>query len=273
MAAAPAETIVITGASSGIGRELAIQSAEPGKEIWLVGRNEARLAEVAGIVAERGAVPMVLRLDLSDTSAASEALQRHFPAEKRIDTVYLSAAVTLFGEVRDMLAEDWDLMYRTTLLSPVQWVHHFYSNMVARKNGRIVLVSSLAAYAGYPTATAYATMKAGMLGLYRSLVHEGKAHNVAIHIVSPGYVDTNIYKSAVFRKTSFERTMKQIESLGFPVLSAARTAEVILRSVRRGKAEFALPGYASLMTWLAPRAPILIDMVHARIIKRFRQNS
>lgn len=271
MAQAPAGTIVITGASSGIGRELAIQLAEPGKEIWLVGRNEARLGEVARIVAEKGAVPMTLRLDLSDLTASSEALRTHFPAEKQIDTVYLSAAVTLFGEVKDTLAEDWELIYRTTLLSPVQWVQHFYAAMVARKSGRIVLVSSLAAYAGYPTATAYATMKAGMLGLYRSLVHEGKAHNVAIHIASPGYVDTNIYKSAVFRKTSFERTMMQIESLGFPILSAARTAEVILRSVRRGKREFALPGYASFMIWLAPRAPILIGMVHARIVKRFRQ--
>ena len=271
MVDAPAETIVITGASSGIGRELAIQLAEPGKEIWLVGRDRKRLEEVAGIVAERGAVPMVLRVDLSDMTDSSEALKANFPAGKRIDTVYLSAAVSLFGEVKDTLAEDWDLIYRTTLLSPVQWVHHFYVNMVARKNGRIILVSSLAAYAGYPTATAYATMKAGMVGLYRSLVHEGKAYNVAIHIASPGYVDTNIYKSAVFRKTSFERTMKQIKSLGFPILSAAKSAEVILRSVRRGKREFALPGYASVMIWLAPRAPILISLIHARMVKRFRQ--
>ena len=185
--------------------------------------------------------------------------------------VYLSAAISMFGEVKDTLPEDWQRIYQTNLLSPVQWVLHFYGNMVAARAGKIIIISSLAAYAGYPTAVAYATMKAGLLGLFRSLLHEGKAYNVGIYMASPGYVDTSIYKSAVFRKTSYEKTMRQIKSLGFRILSAEKTAGIILRSVASGESQFALPAYASLMKWTAPRFPMVIGLLHAKIVKSFRQ--
>ena len=270
---AAGQTIVVTGASSGIGRELAVQLAEPGREIWLIGRDETRLAEVADEVRARGGDPRPARLDLADAETSARFLEENFPASKKVDALYLAAAITIFGEVKDTLQEDWQRIYQTNLLSPVQWMHHFYSNMVRAKVGKIVIISSLAAYAGYPTAAAYATMKAGLLGLFRSLVFEGKPHNVTLHLASPGYVDTGIYKTAIFRKTSYEAVMSQIENLGFRVLSAERAAKSILRSVNRGKSEFALPAYASVMKWAAPRFPNLINVVHNKILKSFRQAS
>lgn len=267
------ETILVTGASSGIGRELAIQLAGPGCEIWLVGRNRERLEQVGERTRSKGAVPRIVELDLSDIDEAGRFLTENFPSDKRVDAVYLVAAVTLFGEVRDTLPEDWDRIYRTNLLSPVQWVRHFYAEMVEAKAGTIVIVSSLAAYSGYPTATAYATMKAGLLGLFRSLWYEGRSHGVSFHLASPGYVDTGIYRSATFRKTSFDKTMRQIEGLGFGVISADDSAARIIRSVRRGRKEFAFPAYASVLKWIAPRSPSIIGAIHSKIVKGFRQTS
>lgn len=195
----------------------------------------------------------------------------NFPATRRVDEVYLASAITQFGEVRDTLPEDWDLIYRTNLLSPLQWTLHFYETMIGAGAGKIVLISSLAAYAGYPTATAYATMKAGLLGLFRSIRHEGAARQIHFYLASPGYVSTNIYKTALFRNTSYEKTMELIRSLGFRVLSADDAARRILKSVRSGKREFAFPQYASLMKWLAPRMPWLIGLVHQRIVRNFRR--
>ncbi|MEO7098077.1 MAG: SDR family oxidoreductase [Luteolibacter sp.] len=266
-----AQIFVVTGASSGIGREIAIQLAAPQRVIWLIGRDQGRLEEAAAAVRAKGAVPEIARMDLTDLDSADRFLRETFPAGVRVDSVYLAAAVTLFGEVQNTLPEDWDKIYRTNLLSPVQWCRHFYANMVGEKSGNIILVSSLAAYAGYPTATAYASMKAGLLGLYRSLWHEAKSHGVSIYIASPGYVDTGIYKSAVFRNTTYEKTMNLINGLGFRILSAEETARKILVSVNRGESEFALPAYASVMKWVAPRMPFLIDIVHARMVKCFRQ--
>lgn len=267
----PAEVFVVTGASSGIGREIAIQLATPGRIIWLIGRDEERLEEAAAQVRGMGAVAEIVRMDLTDLKEAERFLNDTFPIGSRIDCVYLVAAITLFGEVQDTLPEDWQKVYQTNLLSPVQWVRHFYTNMVNDKSGKIVLVSSLAAYAGYPTATAYATMKAGLLGLCRSLWHEGRTHGVSIHLASPGYVDTGIYKSAVFRNTTYEKTMNLIQGLGFRILSAEDAAKRILISVGRGESEFALPAYASAMKWMAPRLPFMIELVHSKMIKSFRQ--
>ncbi len=267
------QTIVVTGASSGIGREIALQLAGPRRVIWLVGRNQDRLDEVAALVTAKGAVAKVARLDLADLDGAEIFLNGTFPVAEMVDTVYLGAAVTQFGEIKDTLPEDWDRIYRTNLLSPILWTRHFYAQMVERKSGRIVLISSLAAYAGYPTATAYATMKAGLQGLFRSLWHEARSHGVAIHIASPGYVDTPIYKTAVFRKTNYEETMSQIRSLGFGSLTAHDAASRILKAVADGECEFAFPAYASAMKWVSPRLPFLIDMIHTRLIKSFRHES
>lgn len=272
MQASDLETFVVTGASSGIGRELAIQLAAPGRVIWVIARDRKRLAEVADLIRLKGAVANVGEIDLADLETSQRFLNENFPEGSPVNEVYLAAAVTLFGEVKDTLPEDWDLIYRTNLLSPVQWTRHFYAKMVTQKLGKIVLISSLAAYSGYPMATSYSTMKAGLLGLYRSLMPEGKSHGVAIHIASPGYVDTGIYKAATFRKTTYKKTMEEIESLGFGILPSSVVAKRILRSVERGHREFALPAYASLMKWCSPRLPFLMDHVHRKMVRKFRQS-
>ena len=265
------KTIVITGASSGIGRELALQLAAPGRRIWLIGRNQERLELVAAQVRSKGASVTAECLDLTDLEAAEHFLSETFPEDVRVDEIYLAAAISLFGEVKEMLAEDWNRIYLTNLLSPVQWMRHFYAGMVKMRAGKIVFISSLAAYTGYPTATAYATMKAGLLGLFRSMWHEGRAHGVLFHIASPGYVDTTIYQSAAYRGTTYEKTMDQIKKTGFSSLAAPVAAARILKSVDRGKCEFAFPAYASLMRWVAPRLPFLIASIHAKMVKRFRE--
>lgn len=267
------KAILITGASSGIGRELALQLASPDCRIWLIGRNLERLNEVAEEVRKRGGDARPFQLDLSDFDAVKLFMEKEFRPEVRVDCVYLAAAITGFGEIKDMLREDWERIYRTNLLSPVQMTCHFYRGMVERKSGKIVLVSSLAAYSGYPIAVPYATMKAGLLGLYRSLWYEGKVHGVSIFHVAPGYVETEIYRSAIFRKTNYENTMKQIGKLGFKPMRSADAARSIIRGVKRGKREFAFPAYASVLKWMSSRFPFVITLVHRRMVKLFHRFS
>lgn len=273
MHAAAEETIVITGASSGIGREIALRLSAPGRRIWMIGRDQERLEEVAAQSRSMGATVTTAALDLTDLDSAARFLDGTFPEEVRVDQVFLAAAVTQFGEVKDTQREDWNRIYLTNLLSPIQWMRHFYAGMVKRRAGRIVLISSLAAYTGYPTATAYATAKAGLLGLYRSMWHEGRAHGVAFHIASPGYVDTRIYQSAVFRGTTYEKIMAQTKRMGFPMLSAPDAAARILRAIEKGRSEFSLPAYATVLRWLSYRLPFLIAHIHTKVIKQFREAS
>lgn len=270
MNSAAPERIVITGASSGIGRELARQLAGPGKELWLVGRDAARLEEVVSAVEEAGAVVHKVILDLDDLEASERFFEHELLRTGPVDWLYYVAGLSIFGEVKNLLPEDWERVYRTDLLAPVQWTAELYKSMVERGSGNIVLVSSLAGYAGYPTSVPYAAMKAGLLGLYRTLVYEGRPHGVTVYLASPGYVETGIFKSAIYRGTDFEKTMRLIKGLGFGMISSHEAAATILRRVKRGSTEFAFPFYASLMAWCAQRFTFATRPIHSLILKRFR---
>lgn len=267
------EKIVVTGASSGIGLEIASQLARPGRKLWLIGRNRERLQDLAATVEAKGAAAEVVALDLMDREACARFLDSSFPEGDPADEVYLSAAVSMFGEVKDVLDEDWRWIYETNLLSPVQWMLHYYRGMAAAGRGRIVLISSLSAYTGYPTAVPYATMKAGLMGVFRSIRHEGELLGVRFHLVSPGYVDTEIYKRAKYRSTSYEQTMRLIGTLGFKVISAEEAARRIVRKVAGGKRDLCFPAYAWFLASLAPRMPFIIDRIHRRILERFRRTA
>lgn len=271
MKIAVTEKIVITGASSGIGRELACQLAREATEIWLVGRDGERLAQVAALVREKGAVPHVVLLDLMDFDQARHFLNEAFPADMRVDALYLDAAISIFGEMKDILIDDWQKVYDSNLASPVQWALHFYQGMISHKAGKIIFISSLSASTGYPTAIPYATTKAGLLGFYKSLKYEAKSHGISVHNGVPGFVDTGIYQAAIYRKTTYQKTLSEIRALGLPLLTAKDAASRILKSVRRGKSEFAFPFYTAGLKWLSPRFPWIIDRMHHKMLREFRK--
>ena len=264
------QTIVVTGASSGIGRELALQLAAPGRELWLVARNVARLEDVAASVRAAGAIARVISLDLTDTTAAARFLDAEM-AGQRIDQIYLAAAISLYGEVHHVRLEDWDRLYRTILLSTLQWAHAAYANMVPRRAGRIVIIGSLSGITGYPTATPYASLKAGLGGFFRSLRHEAGTYDIDVHLVSPGYVNTDIFRSAIYRDSDYESTMKQISALGFPMMQPAAAAKEILKGISRGKKEIVFPGYARLCAWFANRLSWSVYPVYTKILREFRK--
>ncbi|MFD2256689.1 SDR family NAD(P)-dependent oxidoreductase [Luteolibacter algae] len=259
--------VVVTGASSGIGREIAIMLAQPGVCLWIFGRGPERLKATGDLAREKGAEVQTVILDFSHIDELTEILNVNFPEDLPIDSVYLAAGMTSFGEFQYLKSEDLELLYKVNLLSPIQMCHHFYRHMIARKSGEIVLVSSLSAFTGYPTASFYATTKAGLLGLYKSLVYEGKCHGVSVVHVAVGYVNSSIYKNAIYRNTTYERTMKSIKKLGFAILEPREAAQKIVRGVERGKTNFATPAYATLMKWIAPRVPRLVNLVHRRMLK------
>lgn len=264
--------ILITGASSGIGMELARQLGVPGHRVWLVARSRDKLDALAAEIRAAGGMAEVRALDLSDIEGCGSFLAQ-FTKEVRLDELYLAAAVSIFGEVKDIQPEDWDLIYRTDLLSYVQWTQAVYEAMAKVRRGRIVLVSSLAGYAGYPTSVPYATMKAGLLGLFRTLRHEAPGQGVSVHLVSPGYVRTGIYRSAIYRRSNFDNTLKQIDEMGFKMIEPSEAAEIILKGIKAGKEEIVFPGYAKVLAWIAPRFPGLVKGIHNRMVKRFRELS
>lgn len=264
--------IVVTGASSGIGMALARRLAAPGCRLTLIARSADLLEELASELRAAGAETRVCPMDLSDIESCGIFLDR-ITRETAIDELYLSAAVSIFGEVKDLEDGDWDRVYLTDLLSYAQWIQAVYARMAEARGGRIVIMSSLAAYAGYPTSVPYAAMKAGLMGLYRTLKYEAPRHGIRVHLVSPGYVRTGIYRSAIYRGATYESTLRQIDEMGFGMIDADEAADYIIKGLKKGRKEIVFPGYARLLAWVGPRLPWLVRPIHGRMVKRFRELS
>ena len=261
------ETIVITGASSGIGRELALQLAGEGVTLYLLGQTEERVAEVAELVTKAGATARPLALDLTDFEAVEAWYRGLGEAGETVDTLYHCVGRNTFGEVVDLSMDDLEWVYRTNLLTTAQWMSLVYPDMVKRGEGTIVLLSSLSAYSGFPMATPYASTKQALVALGRSVWPEAEEAGVKLHIACPGFIKTRIFEASRFTNCDLDGVMGCIRKLGFPIMPVDKAARVLLKSVRRGKRLIVFPFYAKFMAFLGYRVPGFIDIFHRKVIR------
>ncbi|GIM90972.1 short-chain dehydrogenase [Paractinoplanes toevensis] len=186
--------VVVTGASSGIGRASALAFAARGDRLVLAARGAADLAAVA---AACGNDPVTVTADVTrrdDVEAvAAAALQRY----GRIDVWVDSAAVMAYGKFEDVPAEVFDRVVTTDLLGPANVARVALRRFRAQDGGTLILVSSLLARITVPYVSAYTTAKWGARALTRTLRQETRdAPDIHVCMVAPGSVDTPIYASA-----------------------------------------------------------------------------
>lgn len=241
------KSVLISGASSGIGAALAIRLAAPGTRLGLIGRNEERLARVIADCEKRGAVCRPGLLDVTDRAAAA-AYCAAFEAESPLD-ILISNAGVLAGRTEAGAIEDAGTAHRvidTNLAAAVDMVNFVVPGMRARGVGKIVLVSSLAAFSPLADAPAYSAAKAGLvaygLALRRALVREG----IQVVVSCPGYVDTAMGRmhigSRPFETTADAAACKIIEAFErnrplsgfpFPLYWSARLLQLVPEAIGR----------------------------------------
>jgi short-subunit dehydrogenase len=186
-----ARTILITGASGGLGAALARAHAAPGVTLLLWGRDEARLRETAAQCTEQGASAQVLAFDIRDLAALTANLTAA-DAASPIDLIIFNAG--LGGTVADgAIAESPQAAQATAevnFVSPVVGASAIADAMARRGRGHIVLIGSIAESFPLPMAPTYAATKAGLAMFTEALSIRMAKHNVAVTLVSPGFIDT-----------------------------------------------------------------------------------
>jgi 3-oxoacyl-[acyl-carrier protein] reductase len=183
---------IVTGASRGIGRAIAVDLARDGYDVMLVGRDQAALDETAAACRQMRAdakTPISI-CDVTDSSAVDAAVAATLAAFGRID-----AAVACAGQAQDGLLlrikpDHIDHMLNVNLKSAFALVTAVTKPMVKARSGCIVLISSVVGIGGNAGQTAYAAAKAGLLGLARSAAKELGARNVRVNAVAPGLIET-----------------------------------------------------------------------------------
>lgn len=193
-----ARVIVVTGASSGIGRATAMRAADDGDHVVLVARAEVVLEEVAAECRARGAASaLVVPTDVGNDASVADCvaqIQRRHPT---IDAVIHSAGVVAYGRTEEVPVEVFDGVLQTNLHGSINIARHVLPIMRAQKSGTIVLIGSVIGHMGVPSMSPYVVSKWGVRALARQLQLENRdLHHVHIAYVSPGGVDTPIYEQA-----------------------------------------------------------------------------
>ena len=253
MAEDPAR-ILVTGASSGIGAALAELYAAPGCALLLGGRNGARLEAVAANCRARGAAVETALIDVTDR-AATEAWIATADRAAPLDLVIANAGISAGTGGGGEAAAQARAIFATNLDGLLNTVLPALAVMLRRGHGQIALMSSLAAFRGFPGAPAYCASKAAARIWGEALRGEVATAGVRVSVICPGFV---------------ESPMTAVNDFPMPFLmSAERAARIIRRGLRRNRARIAFPWPTYAAAWLVGLLPpVLTDPILARLPKK-----
>ena len=215
--------VLVTGASSGIGRATALLAAERGDHVVLVARGPQSLEEVADECEAAGAAStLVLPADVGDDAAVEKVLQQVLDQHGRLDAVVNSAGVVAYGRTEEVPREVFDGVVRTNLTGSVNVARHVVPLFREQEHGTLVLLGSVIGHIAVPEMSAYVLSKYGVRALARQLELENR-DRPDVHVVyaAPGGVDTPIYQQAANYAGFVGRPPP-------PVASPERTARQVL---------------------------------------------
>ncbi len=186
------QTALVTGASRGIGRAIAVELARGGADIALVGRDETALKETAALCAQArpGAAALVIAGDVAERSAVERAVEETVERFGRLDAAVANAGQSVDGLLVRLKDDVLDRLIEVNLKSAFYLCSAAARPMMKQRSGSIVLVSSIVGLTGNAGQSAYAATKAGLLGLCASAAKELGSRNIRVNAVAPGLIET-----------------------------------------------------------------------------------
>lgn len=178
---------LVTGASGGIGRAIAIALAKRGARVGLSGTRENVLKEVSAELANEG---VVLSCNLSQPDEVDGLIARTEEALGSVDILVANAGITRDGLVMRMKNDDWNTVIDINLGSYFKLVRSSLRGMMKRRNGRIIGVTSVVGATGNPGQSNYCASKAGMIGFTKSVAQEIANRGITANCVAPGFIET-----------------------------------------------------------------------------------
>ena len=188
--------ILITGAGTGIGKEIAIIFAKEGGECFLTGRNEKNLVEVRQEIIKNGGISHYKKTDLLNDDQLIELVKSAIQEMGRIDILINNAGISKEIPFSEMSMVIWDEIMRTNFRAIVNLTREVLPNMLSHKYGNIVNIGSGAAIRGLPGSCAYSASKAAVVCFTQALGDEIKGNGVRINAICPGPVDTELFQKS-----------------------------------------------------------------------------
>jgi NAD(P)-dependent dehydrogenase (short-subunit alcohol dehydrogenase family) len=210
------QTVVVTGASSGIGRAAAMRFARDGAAVLAVGRKAAALADVAHEVERTGGRCVPFEADVTRADAAAAVVAKAVDAFGGLTTLVNAAGIIAMGTIETTTDEAWDEMLDINLRAPFRLMRAAVPHLVASR-GSIVNVSSVTGLRAFPGVLAYCVSKAGVDQLTRCAALELAPQGVRINAVNPGVVISNLHRRSGMNEENYAAFLdrsKQTHPLG-----------------------------------------------------------
>jgi NAD(P)-dependent dehydrogenase (short-subunit alcohol dehydrogenase family) len=259
---------VITGAASGIGRELALVCARRGAHLALCDINDTAVADTAEAARTVGARALTSRVDVSDADAMTRFAEATFARFGRVDLLVNNAGVGLVGGFLDTSRKDWEWLIGINLMGVVHGCDAFLPTMVeSGRGGHVVNLSSAAGVLANPQLTAYSATKFAVFGLSEALRMELRPHGIGVTAVCPGIINTAITQTSPIRGSGDvgERRMRLASTYAKRGYTAKRVAHNILRAVDRDRAVAPIAAEAHVMYGLSRTAPPVARWLATRL--------
>jgi short-subunit dehydrogenase len=250
---------IVTGASSGIGREVARELARQGAMVVLVARRQERLQELAGQIAAAGGRAKWVAGDITDPAVRAEAIETVRTSFGGLDILVNNAGVGALGLFESAGPERVRRVMEVNFFALVEMTRLALPLLKEGKRPILVNVGSILGHRGVPYNSEYAASKFAVHGFSESVRAEWAASGIDVLVVSPGTTATEFFDKVIERKgapTWPEHT----------AVTAASVARQVVRAIRRGRHEIIPYRWGKVLCWLNRLSPRLVDRLMARYV-------
>jgi 3-oxoacyl-[acyl-carrier protein] reductase len=208
---------VVTGASRGIGRAIALEFGRRKARVVInYRRDEAAAQEVVGAIRSDGGQAAPFQADVSRFDEAQALIQFALDTYGQLDILVNNAGTTRDGLIMTMKEEDWDFVIETNLKSTFNCSRAAVRHMLRRRYGRIINITSVAGQMGNPGQTNYSASKAGQIGFTKALAREVASRKITVNAVAPGFIETDLTRQLPEQAQESLKEMVPLGRVGTP---------------------------------------------------------
>ncbi|OUM87314.1 SDR family NAD(P)-dependent oxidoreductase [Caldibacillus debilis] len=256
------KTVIITGATGGLGEQIAVRCAESGARLVLIARNGEKLERMKRELGDRfSASVSAYAADL----ARREEIEALFPKIERetetVDCLVNNAGFGLFKTTQDITMEEAENMFAVNVFALMALTKFVLPAMLKQRSGHIINIASQAGKIATPKAGVYAATKSAVLSFTDSLRMEVKGTGVFVTAVNPGPMDTPFFDLA-------DPSGRYVQNVSRFMIKPERVAKAVLRALETGRADITLPLFASWGAKLLQAFPNQLSGIAARLLDR-----
>jgi short-subunit dehydrogenase len=249
------KVVLITGASSGIGEELAWQLGQAGAQLTLTARRRELLEELAKRIAHAGKpAPLVVQCDVTQDGSLQKAAEESVRHWGKLDVAIANAGFGVVGPLKKLSVEDYRRQFETNVFGVLRTIYAALPE-IEKNKGNIAIIGSVSGWAATPGASPYNMSKFAVRALANAITPELRLDGVKVTLISPGFVASDIRR--VDNQGTFHEHAKE-PMPAWLVMPTDKAVRQILRAIARGKREAIITGHGKALVFLERFMPWVI---------------